>query len=67
MKVVKEEEKNGFFFRLYKEKDEVGSCCARREGEAWALEGLQIDPRWQGKGYGSYLLRQVLDEVTGRG
>ena len=65
MKVVKEEEKNGFFFRLYKEKEEVGSCCARREGEAWALEGLQIDPRWQGKGYGSYLLRQVLGATGG--
>lgn len=65
MKVVKEEEKNGFFFRLYKEKEEVGSCRARREGDTWALEELQIAPRWQGRGYGSYLLRQVLAATGG--
>ena len=47
-------------FDLYKEKARVGWCALTRAGGETAFTGLWIAPEWRRRGYGSYLLRQVL-------
>lgn len=52
-------------FALYKEKDLIGRCALTREGQAAQISALWIDPAWRRRGYGSYLLRQVLHRLGG--
>lgn len=43
-------------YTLYKEKNVIGHCIMAEN----AIEVLVIQPQWRGKGYGSYLLKEVL-------
>ena len=52
-------------FDLYKEKTCVGRCILTRSGPETALAALCILPEWRRRGYGSYLLRQVLHRCGG--
>ena len=61
MKLVQTEEG----FALYKEKTLAGRCAFRQEGDCTCLSLLWIDPAWRRRGYGSYLLRQVLHRLGG--
>ena len=56
---------DGLVFTLYKEAVAVGRCRCRVLPGRVELAGLSIDPRWRGKGYGSYLLKQVLHATGG--
>ena len=47
-------------FALYKEKDCIGECCLSPAPKGAQLAALCILPRWRRKGYGSYLLKEVL-------
>lgn len=52
-------------FALRKEKDQIGCCLlAPTEGGA-EISALCILPQWRGKGYGSYLLKEVLRRFGG--
>ena len=61
MRVIREGEE----FLLYKEKLLVGRCGCARQGEGWRLGPLWVDPAWRHKGYGSFMLRQVLKSTGG--
>lgn len=61
MRVIQEGEE----FLLYKEKLLVGRCNCVRENNAWRLGSFWVDPAWRRRGYGSYLLRQVLKATGG--
>lgn len=52
-------------FLLYKEKLFVGRCGCTRQGEGWQLGPVWVDPAWRRRGYGSFLLRQVLKQTGG--
>ena len=52
-------------FLLYKEKLLVGRCGCTHQGEGWQLGPLWVDPDWRRRGYGSFLLRQVLKNTGG--
>ena len=43
----------------------AGRCAFRQEGDCTCLSLLWIDPAWRRRGYGSYLLRQVLHRLGG--
>ena len=61
MRVIREGEE----FLLYKEKLLVGRCSCVQQGESWQLASFWVDPAWRRKGYGSFLLRQVLKSTGG--
>lgn len=61
MRVIREGEE----FLLYKEKLLVGRCGCARQGEGWRLGPLWVDQAWRHKGYGSFMLRQVLKSTGG--
>ena len=52
-------------FALYKEKDVIGHCTLHPAAQGAALAALAIDPAWRRKGYGSYLLKEVLRSFGG--
>ena len=52
-------------FALYKEKDCIGQCALQPAARGAALAGLCILPSWRRKGYGSYLLKEVLRAFGG--
>ena len=52
-------------FDLYKEKLRVGCCIVSRAGQETIIGGLWVAPEWRRRGYGSYLLRQVLHHCGG--
>lgn len=52
-------------FALYKEKTAVGRCEATATAQGAALTLLTIVPEWRRKGYGSYLLKEVLRSFGG--
>ena len=52
-------------FALYKEKDCIGECCLSPAPKGAQLTALCILPRWRRKGYGSYLLKEVLRSFGG--
>lgn len=52
-------------FALYKEKDVIGHCTLHPAAQGAALAALTIDPAWRRKGYGSYLLKEVLRSFGG--
>lgn len=47
-------------YALYKEKEIIGHCLLTPTPEGAALTGLTIAPQWRRRGYGSYLLKEVL-------
>ena len=47
-------------FALYKEKDCIGECTLSPAPKGAQFAALCILPRWRRKGYGSYLLKEVL-------
>ena len=52
-------------FALYKEKTAVGRCEVIATAQGAALTLLTIVPEWRRKGYGSYLLKEVLRRFGG--
>ena len=52
-------------FALYKEKTAVGRCEVTATVQGAALTLLTIVPEWRRKGYGSYLLKEVLRRFGG--
>lgn len=52
-------------FTLYKENRCIGLCDAVSTANGAALHTLCIDPQWRRKGYGSYLLKEVLRSFGG--
>ena len=52
-------------FALYKEKDCIGECTLSAAPKGAQLAALCILPRWRRKGYGSYLLKEVLRSFGG--
>ena len=52
-------------FALYKEKTAVGRCKVTATAQGAALTSLTIVPEWRRKGYGSYLLKEVLRRFGG--
>ena len=52
-------------FALYKEKEIIGHCTLHPAAQGAALAALAIDPAWRRKGYGSYLLKEVLRSFGG--
>ena len=52
-------------FALYKEKDRIGECTLSPAPKGAQLTALCILPRWRRKGYGSYLLKEVLRSFGG--
>ena len=47
-------------YTLYKERTVIGTARLA-EGAVW----VEIDPAWQRRGYGSYLLKELLRENAG--
>jgi len=52
-------------FALYKEKEEIGSCALQPAPKGADITSLCIEPQWRRKGYGSYLLKEVLRAFGG--
>ena len=52
-------------FALYKEKTQIGFCALTPAPKGAAITALGIQPQWQRKGYGSYLLKEVLRTFAG--
>lgn len=65
---VETQKQQGFcLFTLYKEQAPVGRCVCRC-GEAGAeLLEVWVEEQWRGRGYGSYLLKEVLRATGGYG
>ena len=61
---MKLEERPGGFV-LYKEKTEVGCCQLTRTAAGADVACLTIVPEWRRKGYGSYLLKEILRRFGG--
>lgn len=45
---------------LYKEQAEIGRCALRPTAQGADIEALVIAPAWRRRGYGSYLLKEIL-------
>ncbi len=52
-------------FELYKEKDRIGLCALTAAPKGADIAALCIEARWRRKGYGSYLLKEVLRRFGG--
>ena len=52
-------------FELYKEKDKIGSCTLTHAPKGADITALWVEERWRRKGYGSYLLKEVLRAFAG--
>ena len=52
-------------YALYKEKTIIGTCQARPTEQGADIIALTIVPEWRRKGYGSYLLKEVLRSFGG--
>ena len=52
-------------YALYKEKSIIGTCQARPTEQGADITALTIVPEWRRKGYGSYLLKEVLRSLGG--
>ena len=52
-------------FALYKERTAVGQCLLTPTAAGAALHSLTIVPEWRRKGYGSYLLKELLRRYHG--
>lgn len=58
-------EKTQTGYALYKEKAVIGACAAVPTADGAALTALSILPQWRRKGYGSYLLKEILRRFGG--
>ena len=47
-------------FALYKEKSQIGWVHASASPQGGDFGCLWLDPAWRGRGYGSYLVKEVL-------
>ena len=52
-------------FALYKENTRIGFCALAPAANGAAITALCIEPQWRRKGYGSYLLKEVLRAFAG--
>ena len=52
-------------YALYKEKTIIGTCQARPTEQGADITALAIVPEWRRKGYGSYLLKEILRRFGG--
>ena len=52
-------------FALYKEKEAIGCCTLQPAAKGADLTAFTIDPAWRRRGYGSYLLKEVLRSLGG--
>ena len=52
-------------FALYKEKDEIGRCALTPTPKGGTFGAFCILPQWRRKGYGSYLLKEILRRFGG--
>ena len=52
-------------FALYKEKTQIGFCALTPAPKGAAITAFGIEPQWRRKGYGSYLLKEVLRAYAG--
>ena len=52
-------------FALYKESDIIGQCSVTPAPKGADITSLSILPQWRRKGYGSYLLKEILRRFGG--
>jgi GNAT superfamily N-acetyltransferase len=52
-------------YALYKEADEIGRCLLAHEADAVHIARLVVAPEWRRRGYGSYLLKEILRRYGG--
>lgn len=52
-------------FALYKESDVIGQCSVTPAPKGADITSLSILPQWRRKGYGSYLLKEILRRFGG--
>lgn len=52
-------------FALYKEKVQIGQCLLKPAAKGAEITAFCILPQWRRKGYGSYLLKEVLRKFGG--
>ena len=52
-------------FALYKEKEQIGHCAVQPAPKGADITALCIDAAWRRRGYGSYLLKEVLRSFSG--
>ena len=52
-------------FALYKESDIIGQCSVTPAPKGADIASLSILPQWRRKGYGSYLLKEILRRFGG--
>ena len=52
-------------FALYKEADVIGRCGVTPTPKGADITALSVLPRWRRKGYGSYLLKEILRRFGG--
>lgn len=52
-------------FVLYKEADIIGQCDVRPSARGADITALSVLPQWRRKGYGSYLLKEILRRFGG--
>lgn len=61
MKIIRQEN----CFILQKESDIIARCTVLPAANATQITAFSVDPRWQRRGYGSYLLKEVLRATGG--
>ena len=52
-------------FALYKESDVIGQCSVTPAPKGADIASLSVLPQWRRKGYGSYLLKEILRRFGG--
>ena len=52
-------------FALYKEADVIGRCDVTPTPKGADITALSVLPQWRRKGYGSYLLKEILRRFGG--
>ena len=52
-------------FALYKEADIIGRCGVTPTPKGADITALSVLPQWRRKGYGSYLLKEILRRFGG--
>ena len=52
-------------FALYKEADIIGRCDVTPTPKGADITALSVLPQWRRKGYGSYLLKEILRRFGG--
>lgn len=52
-------------FALYKESNVIGQCSVTPAPKGADIASLSVLPQWRRKGYGSYLLKEILRRFGG--